>query len=249
MTDPLVVVVGSHEPRKNHLAVLEAAERLWTGGATFELLFIGGSGWKGEEFDALVASLVSAGRPIIVRKRCTEEELWTAYSLARFTVFPSLLEGFGLPVAESLACGTPAITSAHGSMAEIAEGGGCLVVDPRDVDALESAMSRLLRDDRLLERLRLEAASRPTLTWDDYASELGAFSWTLSRRDGRRARATTLASAPSTNPRNEEAAGVEAGLLETHNRDSVGELHGSDRAGRTRRGGQNASGAASDPEP
>ena len=171
----LIVVVGSHEPRKNHLAVLEAAERLWTGGATFELLFIGGSGWKGEEFDALVASLVSAGRPIIVRKRCTEGELWSAYSLAQFTVFPSLLEGFGLPVAESLACGTPAITSAHGSMAEIAEGGGCLVVDPRDVDALESAMSQLLRDNGLLERLRLEAASRPTLTWDAYASELWRF--------------------------------------------------------------------------
>ena len=172
---PLVVAVGSHEPRKNHLAVLEAAERLWIGGRTFELLFIGGSGWKSGDFDELVARLVSTGRPIIVRKRCTEVELWAAYFLARFTVFPSLLEGFGLPVAESLASGTPAITSAHGSMAEIAEGGGCLVVDPRDVDSLESAMSRLLQDDRLLERLRLEATSRRSVTWDDYADELWRF--------------------------------------------------------------------------
>jgi FkbM family methyltransferase len=172
---PMILVVGSNEPRKNHLAVLEAAERLWAGGATFELLFIGGSGWKGEEFDELVASLVSVGRPINVRKRCTEEELWAAYSLARFTVFPSLLEGFGLPVAESLASGTPVITSAHGSMAEIAEGGGCLVVDPRDVESLESAMSRLIQDDGLLERLRLEATSRRSATWDDYADELWRF--------------------------------------------------------------------------
>jgi glycosyltransferase involved in cell wall biosynthesis len=171
----LIVAVGSHEPRKNHLAVLEAAERLWARGETFELLFIGGSGWKGEEFDELVASLLSDGRPIIVRKRCSEEELWTAYSLARFTIFPSLLEGFGLPVAESLASGTPAITSAHGSMAEIAEGGGCLVVDPRDIDSLEGAMAQLLQDDGLLERLRREAASRPSWTWDDYAGELWRF--------------------------------------------------------------------------
>ena len=60
-------------------------------------------------------------------------------------------------------------------MAEIAEGGGCLVVDPRDVDSLESAMSRLLQDDRLLERLRLEATSRRSVTWDDYADELWRF--------------------------------------------------------------------------
>jgi glycosyltransferase involved in cell wall biosynthesis len=174
-TTPLIVVVGSHEPRKNHVSVLEAAERIWAGGATFELLFIGGSGWKSEEFDDLVTSLLSTGRQIIVRKRCTEEELWAAYSLARFTVFASLLEGFGLPVAESLASGTPAITSSHGSMAEIAEGGGCLTVDPRDIDALERAMSKLLRDDDLLKRLRREAMSRPNRTWDAYAEELWGF--------------------------------------------------------------------------
>ena len=60
-------------------------------------------------------------------------------------------------------------------MAEIAEGGGCLVVDPRDVDSLENAMSRLLSDDRLLDQLRLEAAARPTRTWDEYAEELWVF--------------------------------------------------------------------------
>ena len=174
-SQPLVLVVGSHEPRKNHLVVLEAAERLWASGQMFQLLFIGGSGWKTEEFDEFVARLMSLGRPIAVRKRSTEEELWAAYGSARFSVFPSLVEGFGLPVAESLAVGTPAVTSAHGSMAEIAEGGGCLVVDPRDVDAVETAMSRLLRDDRLLERLQTEASSRPARTWDDYAGELWSF--------------------------------------------------------------------------
>ena len=172
---PLVLAVGSHEPRKNHLAVVESAERLWCRGESFELLFVGGSSWKSEEFDELVESLALAGRPIRVRKRCTEEELWAAYSLARFTVFPSLLEGFGLPVAESLAVGTPAITSDHGSMAEIANRGGCLVVDPRDIGSVATAMQRLLRDDELLERLRDEAAARPRRTWREYADEVWGF--------------------------------------------------------------------------
>ena len=172
---PLVLVVGSHEPRKNQVAVLEAAERLWAHGADFELLLIGGSGWKGEEFDEVVEHLRSLGRPLKVRKRSSETELWAAYRLARFTVFPSLLEGFGLPVAESLASGTPVITSNYGSMAEIAELGGSLLVDPRDIDALEREMSHLLEDDDALDRLREEAAKRPAQTWSDYAVELWRF--------------------------------------------------------------------------
>ena len=120
-TRPLVLMVGSHEPRKNHLRPLEAAERLWTAGVDFQFLLIGGSSWKSDDFDELVGRLESLRRPITVWRRSGDEELWAAYRLARFTLFPSLLEGFGLPVAESLATGTPVITSRHGSMAEIAE--------------------------------------------------------------------------------------------------------------------------------
>jgi FkbM family methyltransferase len=174
-TDPAIVVVGSHEPRKNHLVVLEAAERLWGQGHTFELLFLGWSGWLGEEFDHLVGRLVAAGRPIIVRRRCSEDQLWAAYRLARFTVFPSLMEGFGLPIAESLASGTPVITSNYGSMAEVAEKGGCLVVDPRNVDELERGMALLLEDDDTLEQLRAEASRVDTGTWERYASQLWDF--------------------------------------------------------------------------
>ncbi len=173
---PVIVVVGSHEPRKNHLAVLEAAERLWVrGDRSFELLFLGWSGWLGEDFDDLVARLVAAGRPIVVRKRCSEDELWAAYRFARFTVFPSLLEGYGLPIAESLASGTPVITSNYGSMAEVAEKGGCLLVDPRNVDELEHAMAELLDDDDALNRLRAEARGVDTGTWEGYASQLWNF--------------------------------------------------------------------------
>ncbi len=171
---PMVLVVGSHEPRKNHLTVLVAAERLWRAGHAFHLVFIGGSGWSGERFDGLVGQLRGAGRPIQVIKVADEELLWAAYRLARFTVFPSLTEGYGLPVAESLASGTPAITSDFGSMAEIAADGGAVLVDPRDVDQVEQAMGRLLTDHDLLDQLRTQARDRTWKTWDDYAEETWA---------------------------------------------------------------------------
>jgi FkbM family methyltransferase len=167
----LVLVVGSHEPRKNHLAVLESAQRLWRDGLQFQLLMIGGSGWRAEEFDEFVHVLHAGGYPVTVWKRASERDLWAAYHLAAFTVFPSLLEGYGLPVAESLVCGTPVITSDFGSMAEIAtEHGGVMTVDPRNVNALRSAMHTLLTDPVVLDRLATEASSRKWVTWDDYAA-------------------------------------------------------------------------------
>ena len=155
---PMVLVVGSHEPRKNHLVVLEAAESLWSSGVWFDLVFIGGSGWRSEPFDQEIARLRAMNRPVQVRKRATETELWASYRLARFSVFPSLLEGYGLPIVESIASGTPVITTGYGSMAEIAAEGGATMVDPYDPAALAAEMRRLLDDDEELERLRAEAA-------------------------------------------------------------------------------------------
>jgi len=168
---PFLISVGSFEPRKNQLAVLHAAERLWREGLRFELKFIGGGGWR-TEFDASMNQLAAVGRPVSVAVRISDEELWGFYRRARFTVFASLHEGFGLPVAESLAYGTPALTTNYGSTAEIAAEGGALTVDPRDDDALVDAMRRLLTDDALITELQQAARSRPTRTWDDYAREL-----------------------------------------------------------------------------
>ncbi|WP_217616745.1 glycosyltransferase family 1 protein [Cellulomonas sp. GbtcB1] len=172
---PTVLVVGSHEPRKNHLAVLHAAELLWREGLRFSLSFVGGNAWGSDAFQAQLAALVRAGRPVDSQRGLSDGELWAAYRLARFTVFPSLNEGFGLPVAESLAAGTPVVTSDFGSMAELAADGGALTVDPRDDHAVADAMRRLLTDDRLLEDLRRDAEARPGRDWDQYADE--AWSW------------------------------------------------------------------------
>jgi len=168
---PSVLVVGSHEPRKNHLAVLHAAELLWREGLHFSLRFVGGSSSASGPFDDRVRALHHAGRAVTVSRGVGDKELWSAFRNARFTVFPSLHEGYGLPVAESLAVGTPVITSNFGSLLDLADGGGAMLVDPRDDAALTAAMRRLLTDDALRDALAAEALARPKRSWTDYARD------------------------------------------------------------------------------
>ncbi len=174
LSRPSVLCVGSQEVHKNHLAVMHAAERLWRAGHDFSLTFVGRPGWDMTEFDAAVNKLHAAGRPLRVDRGMTDVQLAQAYADARFAIFPSLHEGYGLPVAEALAVGTPVITSCFGSMLEIAEGGGCLLVDPHDDDAILEAMRTLLVDVTVADRLRTEALARPSRSWDTYAAELWA---------------------------------------------------------------------------
>jgi glycosyltransferase involved in cell wall biosynthesis len=168
---PLVLCVGSFEPRKNQLAVLYAAEVLWREGLQFQLQFVGGGGW-GREFPASVRRLARRGRPVSVSTAISEDALKAAYRAAYFTVFASTHEGYGLPVAESLSLGTPVITSNYGSTREIGLAGGTVLIDPRDDSALVDAMRDLLTDPAQVQKLRDEIPDRPARTWDDYAREL-----------------------------------------------------------------------------
>lgn len=169
---PLVLCVGSHEPRKNHLAVLHAAELLWRRGHRFSLTFVGGNSWNGEAFARRLGELQSAGRPVESVSRLDDRLLWAAYRVAHCSVFPSLNEGFGLPVAESVSAGTPVLASDFGSMREIAADGGVLLVDPRDDHAVADGLERLLTDPALHARLVAEAAAAPESTWADYAEQV-----------------------------------------------------------------------------
>jgi len=172
---PLVLVVGSHEPRKNHLAVLHAAELLWREGLQFSLSFVGGNAWGSEGFTRRVLELQRQGRPVDTESRLSDGQLWAAYRLAWCTLFPSFNEGFGLPVAESLGAGTPVITSSFGSMAELAAEGGALTCDPHDDHSLAAALRTMLTDDIVHTRLSEEAKRRPTRTWDMYAAKVWDF--------------------------------------------------------------------------
>jgi glycosyltransferase involved in cell wall biosynthesis len=169
---PMVLCVGTHEPRKNHLALLHAAELLWREGLRFNLVLAGGRSWNDGRFTHEVAKMRAADRPVETVTTMSDTMLWAAYRLARCMVFPSLNEGFGLPVAEALSCGTPVVTSDYGSMAEIAAGGGALLVDPRDDYSIAAGMRTVLTDDEAHRQLVAAARSRPPRTWEQYASDV-----------------------------------------------------------------------------
>ncbi len=172
-TLPLVICVGTQEPRKNQTSILAAAESLWARNLRFNLLFIGGAAVPlSHPFDAGVRVLKHKGRSVAVNRSMSDDELASAYERAVCSVFVSLHEGFGLPVAESLAAGTPVIATKFGSIAEIAEGGGCLLVDPRDVTSIADALAAVLTDEPTRARLDREIAARVTRSWDDYSLDL-----------------------------------------------------------------------------
>ncbi|WP_024287606.1 glycosyltransferase [Cellulomonas sp. KRMCY2] len=172
---PVLLLVGSQEPHKNQRAALHAAARLWRDGLDFEVRLAGGRGWSDAVLKPSIERLVGQGRPLTPLGRVSDARLLQEMRSADVVFFASLHEGYGLPVTEALACGTPVITSNFGSQLEIAELGGCVVVDPRDDDDITAAIRRLLTDPTERARLRAQAAARPVRTWDAYASDLWNF--------------------------------------------------------------------------
>ena len=171
--EPMILAVGSHEPRKNHLAVLQAAKILWEQGENFRLVLIGSSSWMSGAFDALAKLLEDNGRPLVVLSNASEAILASSYRLASFSIFTSFHEGFGLPIVESLRAGTPVIASNVGSMLEIAQHyGGVIPVDPHSDQQLIEAMRRALHDPSLLAGKRAELADNSYVTWDEYAARV-----------------------------------------------------------------------------
>lgn len=142
--------VGSGHPRKNLRAVIEAFGRL----TTEAHLVIVGSAERDPQ--ALAAIQQSPRREKIkLLGHVPEEDLPAIYSAARVFCFPSLYEGFGLPVLEAMACGTPVVCSGRSSLPEVA-GDAAVMVDPTDIAALSCAIDDLLND----ERRRLELAAK-----------------------------------------------------------------------------------------
>ncbi|HEX3730663.1 MAG TPA: glycosyltransferase [Opitutaceae bacterium] len=180
---PVILCVASVEGRKNHLALLEACEQLWAQGRSFTLHLVGlGQPQTGGAALAKIAALQTAGRPLRYDGPVDEAALQAAYRECAFTVYPSLLEGFGLPVLESLARGRPCVCSGRGALGEAARGGGCLPLESVGAAALAGAVGRLLAEPATLERLAAEARARPVRPWGDYARDLLAWMESLARR-------------------------------------------------------------------
>ena len=168
-----LLCVGSIEGRKNHLALLQACESLWQRGLQFDLHLIGlAQRQTGAEALALIEKLQAAGRPLRYDGVVGDEAREAAYAAADFTVYPSLAEGFGLPVAESLVRGKPCICSADGALGETAAGGGCLTVAEPTAAMLAEACAGLIEDPRKLAELTAAAERRVFASPSDHANRL-----------------------------------------------------------------------------
>jgi len=168
---PLIVCVGSFETRKNHLTLLRAANALWEAKLEFDLELIGRStGAFGGNVEAELRKL--RRRPVRWLKQVNDDVLSRAYQSCRFTVYPSLMEGFGLPIAESLLYGKPCVCGGNGALGEVARGGGCLIVDQKSPEAVADGIKTLLLDQQLYSRLCAEARARKFRSWSDYTNKL-----------------------------------------------------------------------------
>jgi len=167
-----ILYVSTLERRKNHPALLRAAESLWQEGLKFELQIIGRTTPWGGSVVAEITRLAQAGRAISWLKHVDDETLHRCYREASFTAYPSLQEGFGLPIQESLWHGRPCICGGNGALGEVATGGGCITLDQTNVPALAAAMRDLLDDEATYNRLHAEARARTFRNWDDYTGRL-----------------------------------------------------------------------------
>jgi len=158
---PTLLAVGTLEPRKNLARVLEAFALVRSRGVDADLVVAGARGWLD---DALLAE-ASRAPGVRVEGEVDDARLAALYGGATALVYPSLGEGFGLPVVEAMAAGLPVVTSAATACAEVA-GGAALLVDPYDVEALADALGRLAGDGRLRDDLAAAGRVRAAgFTW------------------------------------------------------------------------------------
>jgi glycosyltransferase involved in cell wall biosynthesis len=181
--EPVILSVGSIEGRKNHAALLEAAETLWAAGRKFRLHLVG-SAVPETAAPALarIEALQAAGRPLRYDGPVDEAALHAAYAGCVFTVYPSVMEGFGIPVIESLEHERPCICSGRGALGESARGGGCLPLDSVDAASLAAAMGTLLDAPERIAALAVEARGRTFPSWADYTRGITDWLGTLRRK-------------------------------------------------------------------
>lgn len=168
---PWLLYVGSELPRKNIGTLLDALARLRQRYPDLLLLKVGAAG--GEPFRAETLREIAARQldhSVMFFERVTNEQLALFYAAADVCIQPSLLEGFGLPTLEAMACGTPVVCSDIPALAEVVGAAGCLV-DPHSPDAFARAVALVLDQPELAAELRHRGIAQAQL-----------FRWAETRR-------------------------------------------------------------------
>lgn len=167
---PFVLCVGTLHPRKNHLRLI-AAFYAALRNSEHNLVIVGGPGGAEHSIRAAVQQLGLQQR-VLLTGYVEDAHLPALYSAAAAVAYPSLYEGFGLPLAEALACGTPVLASSAPCLPEVA-GGAALLADPRDEQALAAALLRITGDTALRADLRARGLLRAaSFSWQAAARQL-----------------------------------------------------------------------------
>jgi glycosyltransferase involved in cell wall biosynthesis len=158
LTEPYVLWVGTVEPRKNLSAVVRAWRRLHDAGSSAELVLVGPQGWS-EDLNHLLGA-DRAG--VHVLGFVSGDDLAALYRGADVLCYPSRAEGFGLPVLEAMAQGTPVVTSHGTATAEVAgdDGRAGVLVDPDDISAIATALDRITSDPAVRATMAAAALDR-----------------------------------------------------------------------------------------
>jgi len=163
---PYFLYVGNLEPRKNLERLIEAFARLPQ--KDHDLVIVGNRWYHGEVPEQKARALGLNGR-VKFMGYVPRADLPAIFSGATALVYPSLLEGFGLPVVEAMACGTPVITSGNSSMKEVASG-AAMLIDPRDVRDLTETLARVAEDEALRKELSAKGLKRAAeFSWEKTA--------------------------------------------------------------------------------
>ncbi len=175
MKGPALLCVGILEPRKNQGFLLDVCEGLWSEGLGFELHLVGRvNPHFGQPVAARAKALRMSGQPVWHHEGLDDAALRGLYATARATVFPTIAEGCGLPLIESLWQGVPCVCSDLPVLRENADGGGCVPVPVNDAQAWAAALRRVLTDDAAWRTLAAEAAARTLPTWAESARQVRA---------------------------------------------------------------------------
>jgi glycosyltransferase involved in cell wall biosynthesis len=171
LPERFVLYVGAIEPRKNLPRLMEAFARARARGIPHELVCVGPYGWSSRDLYQHVDRL-GLGRVVHFTGYLPSEDLPLIYNLGELFVFPSLYEGFGLPVVEAMACGTPVITANSSSLVEVAAG-AAETVDPHDTDALADTIVAVATDRGRQEDLRQRGLLRAReFSWTRTAQQM-----------------------------------------------------------------------------
>jgi glycosyltransferase involved in cell wall biosynthesis len=180
LSHPFILAVGTREPRKNLPELVRAFAQI-SDDIPHDLVHAGGDGWLTDELDEAVAE-ANLGDRLRFVDFVPHDELPLWYSAADCFVMPSLAEGFGLPLLEAMACGTPSIASDRSSLPEVAGEGAYLC--ETDADSIASALTTVLHDGELRQRLHEAGPVRAAqFTWRRTA-ELTAESYRRAASDG-----------------------------------------------------------------